>query len=70
MRIRGYTPDMYHALTLYFHDSRNKLQHKLTIYRLHYKNAYSYEKEPKRGESVKEMWRETERKNNKLKEEK
>ena len=25
-------------------------QHKLTIYRLHYKNAYSDEKEPKRRE--------------------
>ena len=48
---------MFYVLTLYDHDSYNKLQrtpaqitfqHKLTMYRLHYKNAYSDEKEPKR----------------------
>ena len=37
--------------------SCNKLPHKLTIYRLHYKNAYTDEKELKR----KEVRRETER---------
>ena len=31
-----------------YYDSCNKLQHKLTIYRLHYKNAYLDEKESKR----------------------
>ena len=37
----------------YHHDSRNKLKHKLTIYR-HYKNAYSDEKESKRREREQE----------------
>ena len=37
----------------YHYDSRNKLKHKLTIYR-HYKNAYSDEKEFKRKERERE----------------
>ena len=32
--------------------------YKLTIDRLHYKNTYSDEKEPKKRESEKEIWRE------------
>ena len=37
----------------YHHDSRNKLKHKLTIYR-HYKNAYPDEKGCKRREREQE----------------
>ena len=37
----------------YHHDSRNKLKHKLIIYR-RYKNAYSDEKKPKRRERERE----------------
>ena len=54
-----YTRDMYYVL-IYYQDSCNKqqrtlaqitFQHKLTIYKLHYDNAYSDEKEPKRRDT-------------------
>ena len=59
MHIRGYNEDMHFVPTLYYYDSRNKpertpaqitFHHKVTIYKLHYKNAYSDEKEHMRRE--------------------
>ena len=53
---------MYYVLTLYYHhDSRNKLKHKVTIYR-HYKNAHTPMRKSSRGEeeSRKEMRRDRE----------
>ena len=53
----------------YHHDSRNKLKHKLTVYR-HYKNAYSDEKESKRRERERERNEEKQRAKEKKKLEK
>ena len=54
----------------YYHDSHNKLKHKLTIYR-HYKNVYSDEKESKRRERERERNEEKQRvKKKKLEKEK
>ena len=71
MRICGYTHGMYyviiliiiiiitHAINFNAHRHKIMFQHKLAVYRLHYKNAYSDQKEPKRRESGREMRRET-----------
>ena len=54
---------MIHAINDNAHWPKITFQHKLTISRLHDKNAYSDEKEPKRKkESREELKRETKRK--------
>ena len=55
---------MTHAINYNAHRHKIIFQHKLTIYRLHYKNAYSDEKEA-RGE--KESWEEMRREKKKKK---
>ena len=59
---------MTHAINYNAHQHKIMFQHKLAIYRLHYKNAYSDEKEPRgEKESKEEMRRESVKKIKKIK---